>query len=215
PVFDDSGLAVSGDTLPSSIRPGLTELVTQKLTPLQQMMENMVVSADSVLVGVKSIMDDQTRENIKKSINDLSIVIGNFKKTSGKLNEFLDNNERKLNNTVENANNITGKLSDISDRLAKADYEKTMQDLQSVAGNLNTILVKMERGEGTLGKLLHDEKMYKNLSESSKQLELLLEDMRLNPKRYVHFSLFGKRAKSYEPPVEKETDSLDKVQENK
>ncbi len=204
PVFDDSAVSVSGDTLPSSIRPGLTELVTQKLTPLQEMMENMVVSADSVMVGVNGILDEDTRENIKKSISDLTVTVSNFKRTSGKLNNFMDNNGEKLSKSITDVNNITGKLSGVSDQLAKADYEKTMKDLQSVADKFNKVLSKMENGEGTIGKLLKDEEMYANLTETSKQLGLLLEDMRLNPKRYVHLSVFGKKPKPYEPPVREE-----------
>ena len=214
PVFDDSGIAQSGDTLPSATRPGLTELVTQKLTPLQQMLENMVVSADSVLVGVHGILDDDTRQHIKRSIANLNTTLANFRRSSGKLNAFLDKNEQKLNNTVENVSTITDKLSDVSTQLAEADYKKTMQNLQSVADNFNKVLSRMERGEGTVGKLLKDEKMYANLTEGAKQLELLLEDMRLNPKRYVHFSLFGKRAKAYKPPVEEtEAPAKDTIQQ--
>ena len=213
PVFDDSRLSVSGDTLPSSIRPGLTELVTQKLTPLQEMMENMVVSADSVLVGVTGILDEKTRQHIKRSISNLNTTIANFKRTSGTLNELMSNNKEKIDSAFENVGNITKNLSNVSDQLAGADYKKTVENLQAVADNFNKILSKIEAGEGTIGKLLKDEKMYKNLTDGSKQLELLLEDMRLNPKRYVHFSLFGKRAKSYKPPVE-EAQPVEKEQDS-
>ena len=205
PVFDDSGTAVSGDTLPSSEKPGLTELVTQQLTPLQEMLKSVIVSTDSLLVGVNGILDDKTRQQLKRSITNLDATLANFRRSSGKLDAFLSKNEKKLSASVDNVANITEKLSDVSTQLAKADYEKTMKDLQSVADNFNNVLARMESGEGTMGKILKDDKMYNNLTETSEQLGLLLEDMRLNPKRYVHFSLFGKRQKNYKPPAEKET----------
>ena len=71
--------------------------------------------------------------------------------------------------------------------------EKLLSDFQGIANNLKS-------GEGTVGKLLQDDQVYVNLERTTKQTELLLEDMRLNPKRYVHFSLFGKKAKEYTPP---------------
>jgi phospholipid/cholesterol/gamma-HCH transport system substrate-binding protein len=202
PVFDNSQDAAPGDTLPSSIRPGLTELVTQKLTPLQEKLENMLVSTDSLLIGVNEVLNEKTRKDLKQSISDLSAILANFKRSSETLNTLITDNKQKLNGAIENTHRITENLSKISDQLAQADYEKTMKNMQSVADNFSKILSKIESGEGTLGKLFKDEKMYTNLTEASKQLDLLLEDMRLNPKRYVHFSLFGKRAKTYEPTVE-------------
>ena len=84
--------------------------------------------------------------------------------------------------------------------MAQAEISKVVEQTQASITNLNGILSDIELGKGSLGKLIKDESLYKNLNNSSKQLELLLQDFRLNPKRYVHFSVFGKKAKVYESP---------------
>ncbi|WP_340202340.1 MlaD family protein [Ascidiimonas sp. W6] len=202
PVFDGSTPAKSKDTLQGNIKPGLTELVTQKLTPLQEQIGSTLYSADSLLLNINTLLDDDTKLKFKNSINDLGIVISNFKNTSRDIDLIIRGNKEKLDSTLGNVANITENLSSLSDSLAKANIGKTVKDLQSTITSLDKVLASIERGEGSVGKLLKDESFYNNMSGASKQLELLLEDMKLNPKRYVHFSLFGKRAKPYEPPVE-------------
>lgn len=206
PVFDDSGIAKSGDTLPASVKPGITELVTQKLTPLQEKLESVVVNADSILAGINGILDEKTREGIRKSVNDLTVMLSNFKESSEVLNGFLaKENIQKLKNAVGNIDNTTKNFAELSEKLAQADYEKTMQNLQKAVDHFSKILAQIESGKGTVGQLFSDKEMYNNLTETSRQLGLLLEDMRLNPKRYVHFSIFGKKQKPYTPPPAGET----------
>lgn len=202
PVFDGSEKSISGDTLPASIKPGLTELVTQKLTPLQAQLGSMLEHADSVLSGVNNILDKEARANLKASIADLKDITTNFKSSSVTLNALLRDNKQKLDNSIENIEGLTGNLKDVSGTLAEADLEQTMTDLQQTINGFNQVIEKIDRGEGSIGKLLKDEELYDNLSGASSQLEQLLQDMKLNPKRYVHFSLFGKRAKQYDPPEE-------------
>jgi phospholipid/cholesterol/gamma-HCH transport system substrate-binding protein len=72
--------------------------------------------------------------------------------------------------------------------------------MEATLSKLNSIADGIDRGEGTMGKLLKDKELYDNLTGATEQLELLLEDLRLNPKRYMHFSLFGKKPKQYEAP---------------
>jgi phospholipid/cholesterol/gamma-HCH transport system substrate-binding protein len=93
---------------------------------------------------------------------------------------------------------ISANLSSITDSIANANLSKTINDLQATVGNFNSLLSSIDKGEGSIGKLLKDEGLYNNLEGASKQLEELLQDMKLNPKRYVHFSLFGKKAKKYD-----------------
>lgn len=204
PALDGAPAAKSGDTLPSSVRPGLTELVTQKLTPLQEKLEGALVSTDTLLAGMNEVLDEPTRKDLRQSIHDMSLAIANFKSSSETLNSILTGNKQQLESAIANTNRITENMVKVTDQLAQADYEKTLKNLQEVADNLSGVLAKIKSGEGTLGKLVEDKKVYDNLAGTLQQLDLLLEDMRLNPKRYVHFSLFGKRAKSYETPAEPE-----------
>jgi len=207
PVFDNSVMAKSGDTLQGTIRPGITELVTDKLTPLQEQLGTMLVNADSLLTNVNNILDADTKLNIKNSIAGLSTTISNFKKASESIDGLIVENQTKLDSTLNNVENITSDFSKISNTLASADLGKTINDLQYTVGNINSLLKKVDNGEGSIGKLLKDEKLYDDLTGASEQLELLLQDMRLNPKRYVHFSLFGRKQKVYETPKEEKTEN--------
>ena len=111
-------------------------------------------------------------------------------------------NQANLNATLSNANKITTDLSKVSGQLSEAELNKVIANAQTTLNNLNILLAEVEGGKGTIGKLLKDETLYKDLDKSAKQLELLLQDLRLNPKRYLHFSVFGKKAKTYEPQDE-------------
>ena len=202
---DGATTAVSGDTLQSTIQVGMIDGFKNQFTPLQAKMEHMIVSADSLLTSVNSILDVEARNGIKNSIKELNTTVANFKKASNSLNLILDGNKEKLNNTLTNVDNMTANLSKLSDSLAKLEINKTMKDLQSTIKGFDNIIAGIENGKGSVGKLLKDEELYNNLTGASKQMEQLLEDMKLNPKRYVHFSLFGKKAKQYEKDKEEET----------
>ena len=198
PAFDGSPNVESGDLLSSDVKPGLTDLVNQRLTPLQEKMETMMVSADTLLVNLNSLFDAQTKSNIKSSIAELSTTIASFKSTSESLNDLVVDNSSSIGQTITNFNKISEDLTSLSTSLAAADFDTIMADLKSTISSFNQLLSAIENGEGSVGKLMKDEAVYNNLEGATKQLEELLEDMKLNPKRYVHFSLFGKKAKQYD-----------------
>lgn len=200
PVFDDSPRAQSGDTLQSKIKPGITELVQQKLTPLQLKVEGAVSHADSLLMNVNDILDDPTRRELKQTIVSLNELIRSFKGSADNLNVLLENNKAQLDNSLKNVDNITSNFSKLSDSLASVDLAGTLTNFQTTVDKLNGILGKIEKGEGSLGKLHQDDALYNNLAEASRELDLLLQDFRLNPKRYVNVSVFGKKQKEYELP---------------
>lgn len=198
PAFDGAPNVESGDLLSSDVKPGLTDLVNQRLTPLQEKMETMIVSADNLLVNLNSLFDAQTKSNIKSSIAELSTTITSFKSTSESLNDLVVDNSSSIGQTITNFNKISEDLTSLSTSLAAADFDTIMADLKSTISSFNQLLSAIENGEGSVGKLMKDEAVYNNLEGATKQLEELLEDMKLNPKRYVHFSLFGKKAKQYD-----------------
>ena len=122
----------------------------------------------------------------------------NLNKASAALNNMIASNQGNLHATLQNANKITTDLSKVSESLSQAELNKVIADAQKTLTELNTMLANIDAGKGTMGKLMKDEALYKNLNNSSKQLELLLQDLRLNPKRYVHISVFGKKSQPYE-----------------
>ena len=198
PQFDGADLAQSGDTLQSAIAPGLSELVNDKLTPLQEKIESMVTHADSVLIAFNSILNTDSQLQLKSSIKNLNSSISNFRSISETIDNSLSENG-KLNQTFNNLADFSADLSIFSSSLQEANLDNTFQDLGSAVGNLSHILERLQKGEGSLGKLIIKDDLHQSLEQTNAKIQLLLDDMRLNPKRYVHFSLFGKKQVKYKP----------------
>ncbi|MBT8181108.1 MAG: MCE family protein [Eudoraea sp.] len=200
PVFDGAPVAKSGDTLTSNIKPGLTDLLQQKLAPLQSKIEGAVSNADSLLINFNDVLDEETKRSLRESIQGLNATVQSFQSTAATLNTLLADNKSKLDSSITNINTITTNFSAISDSIAQVGLSNTIRSLETTIGNMDKMLAKIESGEGTLGQLVNNEELYNNLSEASKELDLLLQDFRLNPKRYVNVSVFGKKQKEYEVP---------------
>jgi len=123
-----------------------------------------------------------------------------FKNSSVRINSLLQQNEEKLNKTFSSADEITSKLNKLSDSLSQIKIGRIGKELEVVLSNFKKISNDLSSGTGTAGKLLKDEKLYANLTKTSKELELLLQDLRLNPTRYINVSVFGKKNKPYKQP---------------
>ena len=202
PVFDGADMAKSGDTLPSSTRPGLTELVQQRLTPLQMKVEGAVTNADSLLMNFNDILDPKTKTDLRESIAGLNLLVKSFQGSANSLNQILSENKDDLDKSISNLGTITDNFSKLSDTLANAGLGQTIKGLESTMGKINAMMEKIEGGEGSLGKLVNDKALYNNLADASRELDLLLQDFRLNPKRYVNVSVFGKKQIDYAIPEE-------------
>ena len=189
-------LAQSGDTLRSSIAPGLTELVNDKLSPLQEKIESTFVSADSLLKNINNVLDVNSQNQIKESFSQLSDLTANLKESAENLNSIINSNEIKINDIVSNVDNFSSNFSSLSNSFS--DVEVIIGNLTKTSNNLNSIIDEISSGDGTFNQLIYDDSMIKSLNEASNNLNLLMEDLRLNPKRYVHFSLFGKKNKEYQ-----------------
>lgn len=198
PKFDDAENAQSGDTLQGVIAPGLTDLVNEKLTPLQEKIESMITHADSVLIAFNFVLDANAQFQLKSSIENLNASISNFRSISETIDRSLSENGT-LHQTFDNLAELSEDLSVVSSSLKEANLDVTFEDLGSAVSNLFQILNRLEEGEGSLGKLITKEDLHQSLEQTNEQIQLLLEDMRLNPKRYVHFSLFGKKQVKYKP----------------
>ena len=188
-------LAISGDTLQSDIAPGLTELVNDKLSPLQEKIESMVVSADSLLIAVNSVFDIETKQNLTSSIENFSATIQSAKKSVDVIEEVLGNNENRLNSIILNADQSFKNLSNLSENFDELDL--VIENLSKSSTNINSITSEIKAGNGLVNKVVYDEMFVESLDQISSNINLLLEDLRKNPKRYVHFSLFGKKNKTY------------------
>lgn len=200
PEYDASNLAKSGDTLRGETEDGMLTAVTKVLGPLEKKVNNTLSVVDTLLLNFTDIVDERTRDNLKNAIENLNNTLNSFSGVSENLNQILSNNTGKLDNTFTNLDKTANNLGRLTDSLSQLETGKLVTDLQDVVDKMNKIVSGVDNGEGSIGKLLNDDKLYENLEGASRQLEQLLQDVKLNPKRYVHISVFGKKQKEYVTP---------------
>ena len=203
PDFTPGVTIKNGDTLPAAVQPGLTQLINQQIAPLQQKITSTLTSVDSLFVGVRNVLDAQTQTNLKTSLEGLSQTIKNINGLTNTMEKIVDANKNEIDTTLKNLATTTNNITTISDSLATVDVKAIFSKYDTIAVKLNAILGAIEAGEGTAGKLLNDTATYDNLNATLAELEALLSDLKENPKRYVHFSLFGRKNQSYQPKSDK------------
>lgn len=202
---DDTTLAPSGYVLKGTVKSGMTELVAEKLAPIQQKLELFLERSTALLTNVNSVLDDKAKADIKNSIAELNATMQEMHQLSASANKLVNDNAKTMTGAMADIKTTSGNFAKISDSLQKADLGKTIRTLESSLEKVNVLLTNLNDGKGTMGKLAKDEALYINLQKTSKEMELLLQDVRLHPTRYVNVSLFGKKEKPYKTPV---TDTL-------
>jgi len=191
-------VAESGDFLKSEVEPGLIRSLTQNFSGLSSDLGNTMQSADTLLINLNKLVTDDSEEGLKRTIAELNTTIASFNRLSNSINSLVSKNDAELTSAIANFNKITTDLSLLSDDLKDVKLSESVAKLESTMDNINTLMADVKNGKGTLGKLMTDDKLYENLEGASKQLEQLLQDFKLNPKRYVHFSVFGKKPKKFD-----------------
>ena len=201
---DDSLYISNGDTLSTRVEASLKEAVNQQIAPLKLKAEELILSIDSVVTVIKAIFNEKAKENLSNSIASIEQTFANLESASFNLDTLVAAQKTKLSQIMtnletitstiseneENIDNILANFSSLSDSLAKAEIPRTFAKIDRVMGDVALIVEKINTGEGSLAMLINDEALYKDIQESAEQLHLLMEDIRLNPKRYVRFSLF-------------------------
>ncbi|AEW86249.1 MCE family protein [Flavobacterium columnare] len=200
PNFNDKNITVDGDRLKADVKLGLTDNLGKKLAPTQQKIESLVQDADQLMINVNQILNDQAKNDLQQAIAQLSQTMAEFNKLGKGANQLLATNQKSLNHSLGNIEKITTDFSKVSSELEKAELGKTLKNLEGTLANVNKLMADMQAGQGTLGKAMKDEAMYNNLTKAAKEIELLLQDLRLHPTRYVNVSLFGKKDKPYKGP---------------
>ncbi|MBI5539925.1 MAG: MCE family protein [Bacteroidia bacterium] len=194
----------SGDTLMSKIEQDLKAQVSAQMMPLKTKAEELMLSIDSVMSVVQNIFNENTRDNLSKTFASIKETIRNLERTSISLDTLMQNEKYVLARIFANIESITSNLknnnekialilenfSSISDSLKKADIKQTIVTANSALNHANNILGKINRGEGSFGLLINNDTLYRNLENASRNLDRLMQDLRENPKRYLHFSLF-------------------------
>jgi len=192
--------AISGDTLVAKVETDILGSIGNELVPLQEKITSFITNADVLLKGFNDVLDEDSRSNLKQSFTKLNATLSTFNSTSKSLNGLLAKNG-KIDSILTNATTTSASLVSISDSLANANLTGTIQKLEGSLDSFNGVLATIEQGKGSIGKLLKDDGLYENLEGATKEMEELLREMKLNPKRFVHFSLFGKKTKKYKEEV--------------
>jgi len=217
---DSRTMAQSGDTLQSGMQASLSEEVSQQVAPLKRKAEDLMLSLDTMVTVVRTIFNSQTRENLKASFEHIRQTLMNLEHTTynldtlvygqrSRMERILFNIESITSNLRENDQNITNILNNfsaISDTLAKAQIAHTLDDVHATVMNISMIMDKINQGQGSIGLLLNDKRLYTNLESSSNELKLLISDLKLNPHRYLNFSIFppSNKRMQYNTPNNKE-----------
>ena len=204
--------ASPGDTIYSQIEGGLKDEVNKQVLPLKNKAEELISSIDSVMTVITTVLDRDARESLSNSLRSLNRTFSTMELAMIKLDSIIYKNDIRVSTIIKNLESITtnfhnnndlisetlNNFESISDSLAKSNIKNTVNNLDKSLYQFDKILQKIDKSEGTLGMLLNDKEMYNNLTSASKQLDLLIEDMKKNPKRYVTFSLLGGRKTTFE-----------------
>jgi len=190
---NSSEFAKDHDTLVSKFEGDLNTLVTKKLMPIKDKAENMIVSIDSVMTIIRTTFNPETKRNVQRSIAAMDDLILSQKAKIALILDHLEAISNNLASSNKSVTNIVNNMSSVSDSLAKADLKKVIDQTNFALTQSNDILLKINKGKGTIGKLVNNDSLYVVLEKTVKDLDSLISDLNNNPKRYVHFSVFGKK----------------------
>jgi len=185
-IGSNTELATPGDTLVGEIKISLTEQVTKQFVPIKDGTEKLISVLDSTLKSI-TLLTNKASELIEANHTSITNAAGN-----------IDTLAEALNNQRKDFEIVISNLKKFSSDLVDSDIDQTVKQVGLTMKNFDSILQEIQLGEGSLGKLVKDAELYTGMTKSMTQLEALLKDMREHPKRYVHFSMFGKK----ESPVD-------------
>jgi len=191
-----------GDTMISRIEVSLMNDLQEQIGPITAKTEELMISVDSV-INVLNTLILQNQDAISASINNINSTIANFENVSSQINYLVTNPDGKLNiilsdlqtitttlkNNEDNLNNAINNFSNISDSLAAANLVQTIQQTNNVLTELDSITKKINNGDGTIGQLINNDSLYFNIENLTNNLNLLIEDIQENPRKYLRISI--------------------------
>jgi|TARA_B100001093_G_scaffold383282_1_gene368924 phospholipid/cholesterol/gamma-HCH transport system substrate-binding protein len=193
PIFEKDIVVKSGDTLKSSIRPGLTELINRQIEPLQRKLESTLTSVDSIFSGASYVLNKDTQNDIKESLNVLTSAIKAINNSSKIIEKTLTKKNSQINNSIDNIESISSNLANVSNDLNDFDLANVLSNLEMSINGINLIVNNLNSDNSSLGNLINNDDVYDNLNSSIENLNLLITDIKTNPKKYIHFSIFGRK----------------------
>jgi len=207
---DDTATAQSGDTLLSTIGLGLQEAVSQRLDPLQKKTEDVILQFNKVLEEFEKILGKSGSLNIEGAFKDIATSIKNIKNTTSQLDTLVQDHGKEIGGIIEDVDGVTNELAQrkrkigeaidnfivFSNEISKADIGGTLASTKKTFDETEQLLADLNSGKGSLGAMMKTDSLHQSLLRSVEELENLLVDIRMNPDRYMHFSVFGSKEKS-------------------
>jgi len=192
------------DTIASAIENGMLDQLSANLTPIVVRLNSVITNLDTLLVSVNHVMDKNTQADIKASMASIRRSVNNIENITVQVDGLVGSEKQKITKILSNAESITtnfrenndkltnaiNNFNNISDTIAKAKLGTTIRETNMSLNSLSKILKSIENGEGSAGLLIKDDKLYRNLESSTKNLNALIEDIKLNPKKYINVKIF-------------------------
>ena len=194
-------IAKYGDTLQSEVEPGLITSLTKNFSGISDNLDTTLKSTDSLINNINKMVVDDSEAGLKRTIAELNTTLKSFRELSNSTNGLISQNDENISAVLTNFKTTSQNLLAISSELKEAELGTTLENLNQTVSNLNNVLASVDSGEGSMGKLVKDEALYNNLEAATKELEELLRDIKLHPKRY--FRILSKKEIPYTPePVQ-------------
>lgn len=226
---DSREMAEHGDTLTSAIATTIQEEVSMQMLPIKVKAEEMMGSLDSVLGAIEYIFNEETRASLISSFRSINRTLASLESASSSLDTMLRTEKTRLGRIFANVDAITFNLrqndtlinraihnfANLSDSLAQMELKSTIEKADRALSDFALITNKINSGEGSLGQLVNNDTLYIELEETAKELHALTQDLKLNPHRYLHFSVFGKSPKKNQYVSPDELDKMEKSKEKK
>lgn len=194
--------AKDGDTLKGAFKLGTLGSLSSQVGPVKDQLQVVLHRVDSLMANANQVFDAQNRAEIKALLANLNKTVGALQSTAGSVNTLVGHNDPKLQKVLDDASltmqsgKVTlDKYGHLAESIDTKKLNATIASLDATVGKLNQVIGGIDKGEGSLGKLMKDDQLYNNLNSASSNLNTLIEDMKANPKRYINFSVFGKNNK--------------------
>jgi len=194
-------IAKDGDTLTGAFKLSMMNNISSQVGPVKDQVQEVLKKVDSLMHNANLITDADNQRSIKALLSSLNKTVASFESTSQQTNSLLASSDPRIQKVLDNANLATvsartaiDKYGKVADEVDVAKLNNAIDKLSITADKLNGVITGIQNGEGSLGKLTKDEELYKNLNESSQNLNKLIIDLKQNPKRYLNFSVFGKNS---------------------